>query len=247
MGAWGFGPFDNDGIRDVVCYSHQPSILKENLIRLLTDREYCSVRVSEPGYMVSAFLMHSLGVNLPCFKTVSIEEIKTVLKGKYKIVGNKLIFSDNYDPFKKYELNGKKVHVGEMGASMIGATLIPVSERIKILEHSLSILFNEWVDVARIGHGWDDPITVMDNMHQVYKAGTELLNEIKSKISKTFEVVEIGRNNNKIVSYMLRDCTGKKRIVDANLLKENMIHNGVTLTNYTLTSDKRLVPKKKEI
>ena len=82
-------------------------------------------------------------------------------------------------------------------------------------------------------------------MFEVLKAGTAVLNKINSKQSKTFEVVDIGRYNNKIVSYMLRDCTGKSSIVDANLLKENMIHNGVTLTNYTLTSDRRLVPKKK--
>ena len=132
-----------------------------------------------------------------------------------------------------------------MGASMIGATLIPVSERIKILEHSLSILFNEWVDVARTGHGWTDPTTVWNNMNQVYEAAKEFMYKRNREIHKTFEVIEVGRSNNKIVSYMLRDCTGKTNIVDANLLKENMIHNGVTLTNYTLTSDRRLVPKKK--
>lgn len=245
MGAWGLGPFDNDGIRDVVCANEQPSKIKENLMKLITDREYCSMIVYEPGYMISAFLLHSLGVNLPCFKTASIEEIKTVLKGKYKIVDNKLIFSDDYDPFKKYELNGKDVPVGEMGGSMIGATLIPVDERIEILKYSTSMLINEIANVARTGHGWTDPTTVWNNMNQVYEAAKEFMYKRNREIHKTFEVIEVGRSNNKIVSYMLRDCTGKTNIVDANLLKENMIHNGVTLTNYTLTSDRRLVPKKK--
>ena len=246
MGAWGFGPFDNDGIRDVVCESYQPNAIKENLMRLFTDREYCSMMISEPGYMVSAFLLHSLGANLPCFKKNGIEEIKTVLKGKYKVVGSKLIFSDDYDPFEKYELNGKKVHVGEMGASMIGATLIPVDERIKLLKRFLPMLAWEIKCMDTNVHGWTEPEIVQANMIDVLKASTEILSQ-ESKKAITYEVVDAEYYENQMVSCTIKNCRGTLEKMIPEYLIHAMVYGGVTLTNYTLDSDKKLVPKRKAI
>ena len=240
MGYWGIGPFDSDQIRDEIGGWVNAKKLRESCIRLYDEHYTQTYGIAVPGYCVTSLILCSYGVTLNCFKVNNIKEIKTVMDGSYKVDGYKLIIDKDFDAYGDYHVGGKKVFIGEMGFSMLTCTLI--KDREDILKLFLNKLAKE---VKEPLEEWNDPEELRKNMFEVLKAGTAVLNKINSKQSKTFEVVDIGRYNNKIVSYMLRDCTGKSSIVDANLLKENMIHNGVTLTNYTLTSDRRLVPKKK--
>ena len=71
-------------------------------------------------------------------------------------------------------------------------------------------------------------------------------NKIYTPNSKLQVVVtNVIRKSNKIVGYTISDKTGAKRNVYADDLKNTIRNNKVEVINYTLTSDNRLMPRKR--